>query len=77
MLSQEKVPLYQALKNGIVTTKQISIVLKNGNKRVVKGSGSQIKDDNGIVYGAVVSMHDVAEQNKFEELLAFNEKCFR
>ena len=77
MLSQEKVPLYQVLKNGIVTTKQISIVSQNGKNRVVKCSGSQIKDDNGIVYGAVVAMHDVTEQNKFEELLAFNEKRFR
>ena len=77
MLFQEKVPLYQVLKNGIVTTKQISIVSQNGKNRVVKCSGSQIKDDNGIVYGAVVAMHDVTEQNKFEELLAFNEKRFR
>ena len=60
-----------------VATKQISIILKNGTKRVVKCGGSQIKDDNVIVYSAVVSMHDVAEQNKFDELLAFNEKRFR
>ena len=77
MLSQEKVPLYQALKNGIVTTKQISIEPKNGNNRVNNCSGSQIKDDNAIVYGAVVAMHDITEQNKFEELLAFNEQHFR
>ncbi|MCY7292714.1 MAG: PAS domain S-box protein, partial [Ferruginibacter sp.] len=76
-LAKENVPLYQALKNGYVTTEQIAISPKNGNNRIVKCSGSQIKDELGNVYGAVVVMQDITEQNKFEKLLSFNEKRFR
>ena len=77
LLSEENIPLYQALKNGHVTTEEISILPCNANRLVVKCSGSQIKDENGEVYGAVVAMHDITIQNKFEKLLAFNEKRFR
>ncbi len=77
VLAKENIPLYQALKNGNVTTDQIYIVSKNGEHRIVKCSGSQIKDEKGSVYGAVVAMQDITEQNKFEKLLAFNEKRFR
>ncbi len=77
VLAEENIPLYQALKNGYVSTEEIAILPRNGNKLVVKCSGSQIKAENGEVFGAVVAMHDVTVQNKFEKLLAFNEKRFR
>ena len=77
LLSQKNIPLYQALKSGYVTTEEISIVPNHGNRLVVKCSGSQIKDENGEVYGAVVAMHDITVQNNYEKLLALNEKRFR
>ncbi len=77
LLAQDDIPLYQVLKNGYVTTEQIYIKPKNGNKRLVRCSGSKIVDEKGNVYGAVVAMQDITEQNKFENLLAFNEKRFR
>ena len=77
ILPKENVPLYEVLKNGCVTTQQMSIIPKNGEPLLVKCSGSQIKDENGNVYGAVVAMNDITEQNKFEKLLSFSEKRFR
>ena len=77
VLTTEQIPLCQALNNGQVTTKQISIIPRDRQRLVLKTSGSQIKDENGTVYGAVVALHDITEQNKIEKLLAFNEKRFR
>ena len=76
-LTEENMPLYQALHNGHVSTEEIFILRHDGNKRIVKCSGSQIKDEHGVVYGAVVAMYDVTAQHNIEKLLAFNEKRFR
>lgn len=76
-LSKERIPLYQALIHGYVSTERIYILPKNGNNRILKCSGSQIKDEKGDMYGAVIVMQDITEQTKFEKLLSFNEKRFR
>ena len=77
ILTKEKVPLYQVLKNGFVSSEQITIGSKDENRLVIKCSGSKIKDENSHVYGAVVALHNITVQNKFEKLLSLSEKRFR
>ncbi|MGA1868880.1 MAG: PAS domain S-box protein [bacterium] len=64
-------PVTQALTKGVVSGMDNHTVLitKEGNKIPITDSGSPIKDEKGLIRGAVLIFHDVTEQRKMRDRL--------
>ncbi len=64
LMKKEDVPLYRAWKGEKVTNAKMLIKPGNGESKLMYASGNQVKDADGKVLGAVVTMHDVTEVNE-------------
>ena len=76
-LKTEEIPLLQILKTGKASNQDIQIKPNNAKNRIVSVNGSQIKDENGNVVGAVAAMYDITEFRMAEEKLRLSEETFR
>ncbi|MCL6220243.1 PAS domain S-box protein [Zunongwangia pacifica] len=76
-LTKDEIPLLQVLENGYISNSTIRIKPKYGEDRLVSVSGSQIKDNNGKIIGAVVAMHDITSYKQSQEKLRLSEETFR
>ncbi|MDB5200359.1 MAG: domain S-box protein [Chitinophagaceae bacterium] len=78
LMKTEDVPLYRAWKGEKVENIEMLIIPGEGKRKFVYASGSQIKNAEGKVMGAVVNMHDVTEINeahkRLTEIRHFTEK---
>ena len=61
-LTMDEIPLFRALRGEVVRDVPLVIAPAMGAVRHVLCSGRQIHDDNGVLLGAVVAMHDITEQ---------------
>lgn len=77
ILSFEEVPLIRTLKEGHIKNLEIQIAPKNGKKRIVSTSGSQLRGPNNELFGAVVAMHDITQTKQALEDLKISEEAFR
>lgn len=59
-LTYEEVPLYRALHGEIVENADIVVITPRGAQRHVRVAGRPVLDSEGLVLGAVISMHDVS-----------------
>jgi PAS domain S-box-containing protein len=59
IMKTEDVPLYRAWKGEKVINAKMLIIPGNGERKLVFANGSQIRDEEGKLLGAVVTMHDV------------------
>ncbi|MFO1241770.1 MAG: PAS domain S-box protein [Rickettsiales bacterium] len=73
----EDVPLFRALKDGIVSDAEMVIAQKDGAPRNVIASGQALYDEAGSKIGAVVSMHDITDRKMREEELAASRAFLR
>ncbi|MDT0647714.1 PAS domain S-box protein [Zunongwangia sp. F260] len=77
MLTQEETPLLKTLATGKIENEEILIKQRNGSAKLVSVNGSQLKDANGNVRGAVVAMHDITSRKETEDKLRISEQTFR
>ncbi len=70
-----EIPLYRAFQGEIVHDIEIVIAPKQGHARAVLSSGQAFFDENGVIAGAVVAMHDISDRKQAEAALqkAFQE----
>ncbi len=68
-MQMEEIPLYRAFKENEVKDVEMVIAQKHGNDHFVLASGKALLDESGNKLGAVVSMHDITDQKKYEALL--------
>ncbi len=68
-MQRKDIPLFRALKEEKVQDVEMVIAPKNGPNRILLASGQALYDHKGAKIGAVVSMHDITERKKAEELL--------
>ena len=66
-LSQERIPLYRALKGERVREAEMVVKAEGRPPRVLSANAQRIADAAGHTIGAVVAMHDVTERKEFEE----------
>lgn len=76
-LKEEEIPLVKALQNGSVQNQEMVIKPKNAPKRSISVTGTQLKDENGNISGAVVALHDISMRKQAEEKLRISEEAFR
>jgi len=76
-LKTEDIPLIQALYTGDVTTKEFIISPNNGEIKHIVAAGSQLVGEDGNVFGAVVTMHDITKIKKTTQQLKISEAAFR
>lgn len=69
-MTKEDVPLFRALSGDEVRDVEMVVAPKGGIKRVVLCNGQPIYDPHGRQLGAVVAMHDITEQKRYEARLA-------
>lgn len=68
-MRKEDIPLFRALKDGIVQNAEMMIIPKNGIAQSFVANGQIIKDSEGNSLGAVVAMHNITERKKAEKEL--------
>ncbi|MDT0687814.1 PAS domain-containing protein [Autumnicola psychrophila] len=77
MLKEKDIPLLKTLWTGKVENEEILIKKRSGDSKLVSVNGSQLKDANGNVRGAVVAMHDITSRKETEDKLRISEQTFR
>jgi PAS domain S-box-containing protein len=70
LMQKEDTPLYLALQGERVSNAEMMIIPKQGQARVVDANGQALKDRDGEIIGAVVSMHDITKRRAAEQVLA-------
>ncbi|MES9898374.1 MAG: ATP-binding protein [Sedimenticola sp.] len=73
-MQMEEIPLYRAFKENEVKDVEMVIAQKHGNDHFMLASGKALLDESGNKLGAVVSMHDITDQKKYEALLLFSKE---
>jgi PAS domain S-box-containing protein len=63
------IPLYRALQGETFRDAELAILPNNGQMRLMLASGSPLVDINGEQIGALISMHDITERKKAENVL--------
>ena len=76
-LTTAEIPLFQLLKHDYISNPNIKIKPKYGQDRLISVRGSQIRDKNGAIIGAVIAMHDITAFKKAQEKLRLSEETFR
>ncbi|MBI2417764.1 MAG: PAS domain S-box protein [Ignavibacteriales bacterium] len=71
------IPLLRALKGELVHDVEMMIFPKNGIARTVVTSGQNLKDLQGNIIGAVVTLHDITDRKKVEEALGQSEGRYK
>ncbi len=75
-MEKKDVPLFRAYKGETVKDEEMVIVSKGGGRRTLLASGRAMRDESGKLLGAVVSMHNITEQKRFErELVAAKQEA--
>ena len=78
LMKMEDVPLFRAWKGEKISNVKMLIKPDKGEGKFMYSNGNQIKDANGKVLGAVVTMHDFTEVNtatkKLNEISHFTDK---
>ncbi|MEO7272914.1 MAG: PAS domain-containing protein, partial [Vicinamibacterales bacterium] len=69
-MTTEQVPLFRALRDGVVRNAEMVIAPKSGEPRHLSASGRAVFDAAGRKLGAVVVMHDLTERRLAEALRA-------
>ncbi len=69
-MEPEDNPLLRAMSGERLRNAEIILVPPDGEQRKVSVNGQALVDDDGWKLGAVVAMHDVTEQKRYEERLA-------
>ncbi len=77
LLKTEEIPIIQALRQGCVSTEEMTIIRAKGPARIVTSNGRQLIGPGGNIIGAVVSMHDITEKKMSVERLRISEEIFR
>jgi len=67
LLQKEEIPLYIALKEGMVRNAEMMIMPANQKPHLVVANGQSITTTTGEVFGAVVVLHDITEQKLADE----------
>ncbi|ELS04645.1 PAS domain S-box [Xenococcus sp. PCC 7305] len=70
IMSQDKIPLFRALRGESVRDAEMMIIPKQGKPRTLLANGDSIITSDGEKIGAVVAMRDVSELKKAEQTLA-------
>lgn len=76
-LNEEEIPLIKTLKQGSVQNEEMIIKPKKAPERILSVTGTQLKDENGNISGAVVALHDISKRKQAEEKLRISERAFR
>lgn len=61
LMKTEDVPLFRAWKGEKVENVEVLIIPESGKRKYVYASGNQLKDTDGNILGAVISMHDITD----------------
>jgi len=69
-LSMEELPLYRALHGEGVRDCELVIAPGGGKPRTVTVNGQAIHDEDGVLVGAMVAMHDITDRRAAEAALA-------
>jgi PAS domain S-box-containing protein len=77
LMRQEDTPLFRALQGEQVHNIEMMIIPKQGIARTLVTSGQNLKDPDGKIIGAVITMHDLTERKKSEEALLKSEGRYR
>ncbi len=77
LLAREDVPLYRAWKGELVENTVFCIKHLSGKILYISASGSQIRDTNGKVLGAVVAMKDITASREIALQIEQSERKFR
>lgn len=73
----DDIPLLRALKGELVHDVEMMIIPKNGITRTVVASGQYLKDLQGNIIGAVVTLHDITDRKKVEVALGQSEGRYK
>ena len=76
-LRTEELPLFQALQGERIHDVEMMVVPKAGPPRTLVASGEPLIGKDGLIRGAVVSMHDITERKRAEEALRQSEEGLR
>ncbi|MBI9041532.1 PocR ligand-binding domain-containing protein [Lutibacter sp.] len=68
-MQKEDIPLFKALKDGIIKDTEITIIPKNGEAKTFITNGQRVIDSEGNSLGAVVAMHDITQHKEAEKEL--------
>ncbi len=68
-LKPEEAPLARALSGDRVHNVEYVVAHRDGEPRVRRANGTQIRDSDGRALGAVVALHDITEQRRAEGAL--------
>lgn len=76
-LAKERIPLFRALRGERIVNQEIVVASKHGAPQWLVASGQQLRDAEGNVSGAVVSMHNITERKQIELALKESEARYR
>jgi PAS domain S-box-containing protein len=72
-MPKEEMPRFRALAGDDLRDVEFVIAPKKGKPRLLLANGRPLKDDEGVIIGAVVSLHDITEQRRTEQGLIDSE----
>ncbi len=76
-MNKEDAPLFRALRGEKVKDAEMMIIPKDGQSRVLLANGQALKDLNGAIIGAMVTMHDITESKRINEALTHSHDLMR
>ncbi|MGA9325801.1 MAG: PAS domain S-box protein, partial [Salegentibacter sp.] len=76
-LETHEIPLIKALREGAVNNEEMLLKPKNGKSRLLTVTGSELRNPDGKLAGAVVALHDITQRKVAEEKLRISEEAFR
>ncbi|MCJ8163363.1 PAS domain S-box protein [Pontibacter sp. E15-1] len=76
-LKKEEIPLLKTLWEGNLVEEEIVVAPRNKPAYTLSVQGTQLRQPDGKVLGAVVAMHDITERKQTLEQLRINEETFR
>lgn len=77
LLKEDEVPILQALNHGNLHNKEILIKNSDGSSRIILVNGSQLRDKDNKIFGAVAAINDITHRKLTEEKLRISEEAFR
>jgi PAS domain S-box-containing protein len=71
--TQEENPVYRAMQGEVLQNIDHLLINGNGEKLWVSISAAPLKDETRALFGAVITLNDITERKKAEEVLKLNE----